>query len=551
MASVLKCRHWTSIQGIRCLGVCILVFFATTLIVKQSESVKSVKQLSSVIDIDELLMSITKREELGKICETLGFEIGVELGVQRGYFAHSILENWTTCKRYLLVDLWGQQKNYVDTANLSDKDQDTILHEARTHLMKFSNVTMFLRNFTTMASLEVPNSSVDFIYVDARHDYCGVMEDIKTWWPKLKVGGVMAGHDYLTASEQKKLNGGDDWSICGDGVTINQGAVKGAVDEFAKHNGLGVYTTQDGYWKSWVLSPKPHDSYFGLKSRPSHSFVVPNIIHFIWLSEVADDIPLLTFISILSAIEHIRPEKVYFYCYKVPRGSLWDVLRRQVNIKTVLTSPKVKIYNRSPYQLAHKSDITRMSALLKLGGIYIDADVIVLRSLDPLRYYEFTLGVEGDSLLCNAVIISSPSSMFLRRWISRYKDVDFNCWNCHSVQLPSRLSLYHPEEINIVNRETFYAHHWSSGENVTARFNLSSKSANSVLDDVIARVTSGSESAESILAVHLWSHVTPSLQESVSVSSLCDGDLTVHHLIRLALRNSKWLKMTCAKVDST
>ena len=34
-------------------------------------------------------------------------------------------------------------------------------------------------------------------YIDARHDYCGCSEDIQNWWPKVKPGGIMAGHDYV------------------------------------------------------------------------------------------------------------------------------------------------------------------------------------------------------------------------------------------------------------------------------------------------------------------------------------------------------------------
>lgn len=29
-----------------------------------------------------------------------------------------------------------------------------------------------------------------------RHDYCGVLEDIELWWPKLRPGGIMAGELY-------------------------------------------------------------------------------------------------------------------------------------------------------------------------------------------------------------------------------------------------------------------------------------------------------------------------------------------------------------------
>lgn len=46
---------------------------------------------------------------------------------------------------------------------------------------------------TTEAASSFENESVDFIYIDARHDWCGAMEDIELYWPKLKQGGIFAG----------------------------------------------------------------------------------------------------------------------------------------------------------------------------------------------------------------------------------------------------------------------------------------------------------------------------------------------------------------------
>lgn len=40
------------------------------------------------------------------------------------------------------------------------------------------------------------DESIDFAFIDADHSYEGVTEDIKCWYPKIKKGGVLAGHDY-------------------------------------------------------------------------------------------------------------------------------------------------------------------------------------------------------------------------------------------------------------------------------------------------------------------------------------------------------------------
>jgi predicted O-methyltransferase YrrM len=40
------------------------------------------------------------------------------------------------------------------------------------------------------------DQSLDFVFIDASHEYEDVKNDINAWFPKVKVGGVLAGHDY-------------------------------------------------------------------------------------------------------------------------------------------------------------------------------------------------------------------------------------------------------------------------------------------------------------------------------------------------------------------
>lgn len=40
------------------------------------------------------------------------------------------------------------------------------------------------------------DGSVDFLYIDASHEYEFVHRDIVSWLPKIKIGGIISGHDY-------------------------------------------------------------------------------------------------------------------------------------------------------------------------------------------------------------------------------------------------------------------------------------------------------------------------------------------------------------------
>ena len=48
----------------------------------------------------------------------------------------------------------------------------------------------------TYASVWPSSKPIDFLYIDASHDYEGVKQDIENWSPHVRPGGIIAGHDY-------------------------------------------------------------------------------------------------------------------------------------------------------------------------------------------------------------------------------------------------------------------------------------------------------------------------------------------------------------------
>ena len=43
------------------------------------------------------------------------------------------------------------------------------------------------------------DEGVHFVFIDASHHYRGISVDIAVWWPKIRQGGILAGHDYSAA----------------------------------------------------------------------------------------------------------------------------------------------------------------------------------------------------------------------------------------------------------------------------------------------------------------------------------------------------------------
>lgn len=184
----------------------------------------------------------------------LGIEFACEVGVQEGVYSKDILSRIPSLKKLYLVDLWKSQDNYVDIANVADDTQNKYLNSTKQNVSDWSEKVKILKGLSTDMCHKIQDANLDWVYIDARHDYCGCMQDIESYWPKLKPGGVMSGHDYHTAADIRSFGiRKQNWSICYDG-TVNPGAVKGAVDDFASSNNLQVLVSySEPKWHTWSI----------------------------------------------------------------------------------------------------------------------------------------------------------------------------------------------------------------------------------------------------------------------------------------------------------
>eukprot|EP00667_Euglena_gracilis_P017570 EG_transcript_18523 len=189
------------------------------------------------------------REQIGALLEAENLTVGAELGVQEGLFAAQTLSQWPACRRYYLVDLWRPQENYEERANVPLAQQERHLRNARRRLRPFNDTVVFLRMSTSEAANHIPDESLDYVYIDARHDYCGVSEDLRNYWPKVRPGGIFAGHDFYFANHS--ILGKDDWALCQNGERHLE-AVRGAVLEFARGRSLSICVTQE-FYPTWLI----------------------------------------------------------------------------------------------------------------------------------------------------------------------------------------------------------------------------------------------------------------------------------------------------------
>lgn len=137
------------------------------------------------------------RDQTGALFTERRFNRGVEVGVQRGEFAHSILSRWPG--HLTLVDAWRHfpKDQYDDPANGSDLEHLQNMAATIQTLRPFRGRWDIVRGLSVEEAKGFADGHFDFVYLDANHSYQAVLDDLKAWVPKVREGGIFCGHDYL------------------------------------------------------------------------------------------------------------------------------------------------------------------------------------------------------------------------------------------------------------------------------------------------------------------------------------------------------------------
>jgi len=134
------------------------------------------------------------------------FARGLEIGVWQGAFTSHLVAN--TSMHITGLDPWCETSSHADIDYDAEDynpfafgDDGYLSHEAR-YMASIQAMSRFplqrwslLRSFSHRVAPFFENN-FDFVYIDGNHDYESVARDMKDWFPKLKSGGILCGHDY-------------------------------------------------------------------------------------------------------------------------------------------------------------------------------------------------------------------------------------------------------------------------------------------------------------------------------------------------------------------
>lgn len=156
-------------------------------------------------------MELATRREFTNLINDRGYKTVVEVGVGWGGYSKFLLDSCPQVTTLYAIDSWGMEGFGAEFRPAS--------YEGTVEkLTPFGSRAIIIKLPSEQGALQVPEL-VDFVYIDGEHSESAVLIDCTTWWPKIKVGGIMSGHD---------------WHI---------GGVRSAVEKFMSDKGGKIFAT--------------------------------------------------------------------------------------------------------------------------------------------------------------------------------------------------------------------------------------------------------------------------------------------------------------------
>jgi hypothetical protein len=159
------------------------------------------------------------RISLAELFCDLGFKVGAEIGVEKGKYSKSLSQMNPGVKLYC-IDPWlsdGTYRKQFDQAYI-----DNLMADAVNRLAQYN--CEIIRKTSMDAVKDFADDSLDFVYIDGNHKFEYVVNDLAEWSKKVRVGGIVSGHDWIRMALSSTTKNNDPIEV--------QPAVRGFVDAY-------------------------------------------------------------------------------------------------------------------------------------------------------------------------------------------------------------------------------------------------------------------------------------------------------------------------------
>ena len=180
-------------------------------------------------------------------------------------------------------------------------------------------------------------------------------------------------------------------------------------------------------------------------------YIVPNIVHFIRFQKA--NFSFVDAVIVLAAFKNQRPDKIMFHADDVNfHGQYWEKVKNTPGIvyEIVPTEVPKTIFGQNfsdGWLLYHAGDVTRIRVLMKYGGIFLDNDSYLVRTVDRFRVYEMAIGWDENQCIGSQVIVANKDARFLRLWLDTYRVYHSDRWYYNAGCKPTEEVLYRKPEL--------------------------------------------------------------------------------------------------------
>ena len=151
------------------------------------------------------------RDQFPLLLNRLGLNgTAVEIGVREGHWSRMFLQTWAGASYHGIdpLPLDADLESYRTTKNMPE------VYKYGVETIAYLNANprwTFHHELDAVFIDDFKDASLDFVYIDSVHDYAHVKETFERWWPKVRRGGIIAGHDYCVADIDKREMGVNAW----------------------------------------------------------------------------------------------------------------------------------------------------------------------------------------------------------------------------------------------------------------------------------------------------------------------------------------------------
>jgi hypothetical protein len=252
-----------------------------------------------------------------------GGGICVEVGTWEGDFSAALLR-LTNCRKLYCVDPYKHfdDDSYPDGMNkLTQVEFDAKFAKTKQRLeTEFGDRVIMLRLTSLEAAKLFENGSIDFVYIDGNHDYKAVLEDVLTWYPKLKSSsGVLCGDDIVSTVLAYHDKNGNVKKVWGPNCWGYYGTYKAIVDSKIPFIIDGTQFKMQAPPSVTIVS-----AYYKIPSKRSHEFYMNAMNNFFTITKKSR-VVFFTTEDLLPELQTKAGPFVQFYVLPIESWTAWTV----------------------------------------------------------------------------------------------------------------------------------------------------------------------------------------------------------------------------------